>query len=264
MDFIQDIQYFITNNIVASITGATAILATFSAGITNLSIYAMCKTYAIPFRLTFTNIRDAYDLLMKLFVVVLAVVFPLLYAFGGLSKMHVWGIIVLPLALSLTTGILYVIPDNRLQGLKSVANNNVRHRAIRMIMNKKMWTILAIFVIIGTILWAFLIQGNPSTNPVGDVFLCVVKTICILYLIVPLAKILIHIVLRALGEHDDFFIATINKKSYLVVMRHDKDTWICLPCEVIETANGTNGTIPYTYPPEHGHAPSGSCPLVRK
>ena len=248
MMVMQGILTTIANNFVVSIVGITTIFAAFSAGIANISIYAMCITYGVPFRLTITNARNAFDLLIEIVAVGFAVIFPLLYAFGGLNENFEFGILIFPLALSLVIGILYIISFLRFRRMVKLMTVESRGRFKWL---KILAKTFALLIFIASILWAFLIRENPTTNPLGDDFLVYATIICLVYIAIPSLLLFGKIISRVLGDHDDLFTTSIGEKSYLAVLRYSKDEWVCLPCKITDTdaeTNGEKGTIVY----EHG------------
>ncbi|MCL2223503.1 MAG: hypothetical protein FWB96_00890 [Defluviitaleaceae bacterium] len=254
MEFLQQLIGFTFPNLEATVSAVALVMTIFSIVMANFSIYAMCKIYGIPFRITAMNARDSVDSLIELIIVFLIVIFPLFYVFGGLG---VWladnigeNIIAVIsffiLFCSTMMGILYTLSKN-LRGVLKKVDKKLSPKYSDVVLK------IFLFVVPGSIALMFMLAGTGTaffiniSDGLLRALLILLSAIC---LIAPVGKILCRIILRATGEHDDFFTftATVDDKKveYLAILRHSNKQWVCLRCNIIENIDGEKGKVLYS------------------
>ena len=264
LEYSEQLLSFIITYPVAVISGFSALLFTFGAITANASNYALRKKYGIPFRLAASFVKDTYDILVEIFIVCLAVLFPMFYVFGGLNdflyqrfeetefEYLTWIILVI----TLNIGILYTLPYRYIRGYARAFVLKIKPQKPKIITGdflerftkkensggsffgkpKKLWDFLkkklnksqeAQEVIIYFIFHALILIITLSFFTKGGMF----SLFAFLWLMLPLGKLFFNICLKIIGEFDVLFTFSKEDKQYLAVLPYVKEVWVCVPCK---------------------------------
>ena len=220
MGIMMGIVEVISNNleIVLSI-GLPAILALVMF-IENISIFSICYTYDIPFKLTYAKPRDMFKLFLEFIVAVGSVFLIILVSSGGISIP--W------LILATIPGIMYITISIMLKNNK-ILNWFLYKKGRKDPSNKRKGKSQAAPSILMFLFMAFIsvIAGLSALWHILAVIFILFYSAVIFWLFIP------KVSKRIFGDNYDEFTFSFENQKYIAIVRDKKDSWICVPVNIL-------------------------------